>query len=94
MRFDPCDFIGIRPDLAEISSVGAREQIARLKEVDMSVDITGQDEFAGAIDPAGPDGNTGFFAASDTFDFVTVNDEDSVFDNPAVRGVDDGSAYE
>ena len=41
MRFDPCDFVGIWPDLGEIRRIRPGEQIGRLEEVNVSVDITG-----------------------------------------------------
>src|SRR5947207_10804589 len=53
MRLDPRDFNYVRPDTVKIDNVRSREQIARLKEVNVRVDIARQNEFAFAIDLAG-----------------------------------------
>src|SRR6266566_1620154 len=52
MAFDPSHFLAVRPHLREIDNVWPREQIARLKEVNVRVDVTGQNEFAFAIHDA------------------------------------------
>src|SRR4029077_11864217 len=44
MRFDPRDFLFVRAHTVEIRAVWPREQISRLKEVNMCVDVTGQNK--------------------------------------------------
>ncbi len=50
VRFHPCDFLPVRSHAAQIGDVRPGKQIARLKEVNVRVDVTWQNELAGAID--------------------------------------------
>ena len=56
------------------------------------VDVSGQDKFAFAIDPAGTDRDTAFFAAGDALDFVAINYDNGVLNNLAVRRINCGTA--
>src|SRR5438132_12187565 len=92
MRFDPAYFVFIRPDAVEICAVRPGEKITRLEEMHMGIDVTRQDEFAVALDPAGADWNTAFLAAGDALDFVALTYDNSVLNNLGVRRVNRGAA--
>src|SRR5207248_7670387 len=92
MRFDPAYFVFIRPDTIEIRAVRPGEKITRLEEMHMRIDVARQNEFAVALDPAGADWDTAFLAAGDALDFVTVNYDNGVLNNLAVRRVNRGAA--
>ena len=91
MRFDPCDLVGIRPDFREISGVGAGEQIARLEEVNVGVDITGQDEFARAIDDACAIWSFRLVASSNGDNALAIDRHAGIRDNLGIAGIDDRS---
>src|SRR6266487_6047850 len=92
MRFDPAHFLFVRPHTIEICAVRPGEKITRLEEMHMSIDITRKDEFSVALDPAGTDWDTAFFAAGDAFYFAAINYDNGVLDNLAVRRVNYGAA--
>ena len=50
MRLDPRHFVFVGADTVQICAVRSREKIARLKEVNVCVDVTRQNEFAYATD--------------------------------------------
>ena len=52
MRFHPRRLVGIRSDFCQIDNVRPREQIGRLKEVDVRVEVARQNEFTFAINSA------------------------------------------
>src|SRR2546430_9137460 len=92
MRFDPAHFVFIRPHASEIGAVRPGEKITRLEEMHMSIDVARQNEFPVALDPAGTDWDTAFFAAGNALNFVAINDENGVLNNLAVRRVNYGTA--
>src|SRR5438270_1568973 len=53
VRLDPRDFVFVGANVVQIGDVWSREQIGRLKEVNVGVDVTGQNEFAFAINLSG-----------------------------------------
>src|SRR5882724_9797108 len=58
----------------------------------MSIDVARQDEFPVALDPAGTDRDTAFFAAGDALDFVAINYDNGVLNHLAVRRINCGTA--
>src|SRR6266576_286360 len=94
MRFDPAHFVFVRPYAIEIGAVRPGEKITRLEEMHMSIDVAGQNEFPVALDPAGTDRDTAFFAAGDALDFVAINYDNRVLNNLAVRRINCGTADE
>src|SRR5438477_7590642 len=93
MRLNPCHFIGIWPDFREISAVRPGEEIGRLEEVDVSVDITGQDEFAGAIERACAC-RARLVCRTNADDALAVDNHASSRGQFAIGGIDDSSADE
>src|SRR5438552_7336366 len=91
MRFDPAHFVFVRPHAIEIGAVRPGEKITRLEEMHMSIDVAGQNEFPVALDPAGTDRDTAFFAAGDALDFVAINYDNRVLNNLAVRRINRGT---
>jgi hypothetical protein len=81
MLFDPRNFVCVRPKFGEIDSVWSGEEIAGLKEVDVCIDIAGQDESAFAIDPFRPGGYGHLFATADSDNAIAVNNDHAVFQN-------------
>ena len=51
--FDPRDFVCVRSHLREIDDIRPGEQIARLKEMNVRIDVSRQNKFALAIDDPG-----------------------------------------
>src|SRR6266481_6430443 len=92
MRFDPAHFFFVWPHAIEIHAVRPGKKITRLEEMHMSIDVARQNEFPVALDPAGTDRDTAFFAAGDAFDFVAINYDNSVLNNIAARRVNYGTA--
>src|SRR6266436_3781390 len=92
MRFDPAHFVFVRPHAVEIGAIRSGEKITRLEEMHMSIDVARQDEFPVALDPAGTDWDTAFFAAGDALDFVAINYDNGVLNHLAVRRVNHGTA--
>src|SRR5437660_333532 len=92
MRFDPAHFVFVRPHTIEICPVRAGEKITRLEEVHMSIDITGKDEFAGAIDPLRTDRDTAFFAVGNALDLLAVDYDNGVLNDLAVCRVNHSAA--
>src|SRR5207248_11612557 len=92
MRFDPAHFLFVRPDTIEICAVRPGEKITRLEEMHMGIDITRKDEFSVTLNPAGTYRDPALLAAGDALDFVTINYENGVLNNLAVRRVDYGTA--
>src|SRR6266566_1623574 len=91
MRFDPAHFVFVRPHTIKIGAVRPGEKITRLEEMHMSIDVARQDEFPVALDPAGTDRDTAFFAAGDALDFVAINYDNGVLNHLAVRRVNYGA---
>src|SRR4029077_9771322 len=92
MRFNPAHLIFVRAHAIKIRAVRAGEKITRLEEMHMSIDVARQDEFPVALDPAGTDRDTAFFAARDALDFVSVNYDNGVLNHLAVRRINCGTA--
>ena len=91
MRLDPRDFVFVRPNTVEIGAVRPREQIGRLKEVNVGVDVTRQNEFADASDLF-PERRRILFAHRDAFDLVAVDHDGGVRHHLAVGRINDGRA--
>src|SRR4029077_5164430 len=72
MRFDPRDFVLVRANAVEIGAVRPREQISRLKEVNVRVDVTRQNKFADATDLF-PERGSVLFAHRDALNLVPVD---------------------
>ena len=53
VRLDPGNFIFVGANTVEIGAIRSRKQICRLKEVNVSVDVPRQNEFAFAINLSG-----------------------------------------
>ena len=58
----------------------------------MSIDVARQNEFPVALDPAGTDRDTAFFAAGNALNFVAINYDNGVLNHLAVRRVNYGTA--
>jgi hypothetical protein len=69
MTLHPRDFVLVWTNAIQIGAVRSREQIARLKEVNVRVDVTRQNELAGTINLF-PERRRVLLAYRDTFDFV------------------------
>ena len=93
MRFDPCDFILVRPNAVEIGAVGPRKQVSRLKEVNVRVDVTGQNEFAHATDLSSKRGGI-LFSHRDALDLVAVDHDGRIRQHFAVGGINHSGANE
>ncbi len=83
----------MRANAIQIGAVRSREQIARLKEMNVSVDVTRQNELAGAIDLF-PERRRVLLADRNAFDLVAVNYHCRVRQYFAVSRVDHRSADE
>src|SRR6266403_145911 len=92
MRFDPAHFVFVRPHGIEICAVRPGEKVTRLEEMHMSIDVARQNEFPVALDPAGTDRDTAFFAAGNALNFVAINYDNRVLNNLVVRRVNYGTA--
>jgi hypothetical protein len=86
MRLDPDDFVFVGTNTVEIGAVGPRKQIARLKEVNVGVDETRQNEFADARNLFS-ERHRILFAHRDPFDLVAVDHNRCVRHHFAVRRV-------
>src|SRR5947199_9013359 len=91
MRFDPAHFVFVRPHAIEIGAVRSGEKITRLEEMHMSIDVARQAEFPVALDPAGTDRDTAFFAAGDALDFAAINYDNGVLNHLALRRINRGT---
>ena len=94
MRFDPRDFVFIRADIVEISAVRPRKEIGRLKEMDVCVDVAGQNKFAPAIDPSRPLCRINRPGTADLHNAIMSDQDSGVFSNGAAGGIDDRAAHE
>ena len=94
MRFDPCDFVGIWPDLGEIRRIRPGEQIGRLEEVNVSVDITRKDEFAGAINDACAIWSFHLVGSSEGDNALAINDHAGIGENLGIAGIDNRAVDE
>ena len=56
------------------------------------IDVTGQDEFAFAIDPLRASRNPYFFAAANRENVIALDDDDGVVENLRSSGIDERSA--
>src|SRR2546423_472512 len=79
MRLDPRDFVFVCADTVEIGDIRSCKQIGRLKEVNVGVDVTGQDEFAGAIDYSGVCGKLGDGFLTNSGDSIAIDVNDAPF---------------
>src|SRR5207253_176754 len=86
VRFDPRDFLLVRAHTVEIGTVWSRKQISRLKEVNVRVDVTGQNEFAHATDLA-PERVGVLFAHRDPLNFVAVDHHSRIGQYLSVSGI-------
>jgi hypothetical protein len=93
MRFDPRDFVFVRANAVEIGAIRPGEQISRLKEVNVRVDVTGENEFADATDLFPKRGSI-LFAHRDPLNLVAINNDRRVRQDFAVSRINDGRADE
>src|SRR4029077_5848427 len=93
MPLHPRDFVLVGANAVQVGAVRSREQIARLKEVNVSVDVTRQNELAAAINLFSERPRI-LFAYRDAFDFVAVDYHRCIGQDFAVSRVDHRSANE
>ncbi len=86
MRFDPRDFVFVWTNAVEIGAVRAREQIGRLKKMNVSVDVTRRYEFSDALDLF-PERRRVLLAHRDALNLVAIDHDRRVRQYFAVRGV-------
>jgi len=89
----PRHFVLVGANAIQIGAVRSREQIAGLKEVNVSVDVTRQNDLAGAIDLF-PERRRVLLAHRDAFDLVAVDYHRRIRQHLAVGGIDHGRANE
>src|SRR5262249_16074625 len=83
MRFDPRDFVFVRTNAIKIGAVRSREQVSRLKEMDVCGDVAGQNEFADATDLF-PEGCSILFAHRDALNLIAIDNDSGVWQDFAV----------
>jgi hypothetical protein len=93
VRFDPRDFVFVRTNAVKIGSVRPGEQISRLKEVNVRVDVTRQNEFADATDLF-PKRSSILFAHRDALNLVAIDDDRGVWQHFAIGRIDHRRADE
>ena len=93
MRLDPRDLVFVGTDAVQISAVWSGKQITRLKEVNVRVDVAGQNEFAGATDLFTKRGGI-LSAHRDALDLVAVDHDRRIRHHLAVGGINYGCANE
>ena len=88
--FDQGDLVRAGPDFRQVGRVRSRKQSARLKEMDVRVDVTGQNEFAFAIDDARTLRATESFRRSDDIrDAISIDQDRCVREKLVVLRIDD-----
>jgi hypothetical protein len=93
MRFDPRDFVFVRANAVKIGTVRPREQIGRLKKVNVCVDVTGQNKFADATNLSAKRGGV-LFAHGDLFNLVAIDNHRGIWQHFAVGGINHRGADE
>src|SRR5207244_1797091 len=89
MRFDPRNFVFIRPNAVQIGTVRSSEEVTRLKEMNVRVDVAGQNEFAGAIDSRTPSfGPVEALRFPNSGDTISVDQDYRILNNLAVARID------
>ena len=94
MIFNPRDLILVGTDAGEIDHVRPREEAARLEEMHMGIDVTGEKKFPRAINHARAGGQFFFLTRRDTGDGVALDHDDGARDDFPVARIDDGAAHE
>ena len=89
MTFHPRYFVFVWPNTIQIGAVRAREQVPRLKEVNMCIDVTGQNEFAFAINLF-PERRRALLPHGDVFDLLAVDHHGRIRHHLAAGRIDHG----
>ena len=93
MRFDPRDFVFVRANAVEIGAVRTREQISRLKEVNVCVDVARHNKFADATDLS-PERGGVLFAHRDALNLVAVDHDRGIRQHFAIGRINHRRADE
>ena len=72
------DFLRVRHPGIEVGHIGTRVEIARLEEVDVRIDQSGNDPFASAVDPRRPRGHRSRARRPDRLDAAPGDDHRAV----------------
>jgi hypothetical protein len=91
MRFNPRDFVFVRANAVKIGAIWPRKQISRLKEVNVRVDITRQNEFADATDLF-PKRSSILFAHRDALNLVAIDHDRGVWQHFAIGRINHSRA--
>src|SRR5262249_1135864 len=91
VRLDPRNFVFIWADAAEIGAVGPREQVPRLKEMDVGIDQARDDELADAGNLFSERGCV-LFAHGDALKLVAIDYDRRIWHHLAIGRIDHGRA--
>jgi hypothetical protein len=83
MRFDPRNFVFVRANIIKIGAIRPCEQISRLKEMHVRVDVTRQDKFTYATDLFAEGGGV-LFAHRDALNLVAIDNDRGVWQHFAI----------